>query len=134
LDGIKNCGLRVVALACIASYANAAPCDRMKVALAPKQNAELSAAVAAQLGAPSAKILRTYHLGNWYLYDLNTPRADGNLVLFRGDPSTHRYVTVWSGAGGRTSPSELRNWVRSNAPGIPEALAKCFAYTGAAQR
>jgi hypothetical protein len=133
LDGIKN-GLGVVVLACICSHAIASPCDRMKVALAPKQNTELSAAVAGQLGAPSAKILHTYRLGNWYMYNVNTPLADGNLVFFRGDPATHRYVTVWSGAGGRTPQSELRVWARANAPGIPEALAKCFAFTAAGQR
>lgn len=121
-------------LTCIASYAAAAPCDRMKVALAPKQNADLSAAVAGQLGSPSAKILHTYRLGNWTLYNVTTPLADGNLVFFRGDPSTHRYVTVWSGAGGRMPQSELRNWARANAPGIPEALAKCFAFSAAGQR
>jgi hypothetical protein len=134
LDGIKNFGLSVVVLACLSSYANASPCDRMKLALAPKQNAELSAAVAGQLGAPSAKILHTFRLGNWYMYNVNTPLADGNLVFFRGDPATHRYVTVWSGAGGRTPQSELRSWARANAPGIPEALAKCFAFTAAGQR
>jgi hypothetical protein len=134
LDGIKNIAVSLVMLTCMACYANASPCDRMKVALAPKQNAELSAAIAGQMGSPSAKILHTYRLGNWYMYNVTTPLADGNLVFFRGDPATHRYVTVWSGAGTRTPQSELRSWARSNAPGIPEALAKCFAFTATGQR
>jgi hypothetical protein len=86
------------------------------------------------MNAPSAKIVRGYHLGNWYLFNVDTPIASDNLALYRGDPATHRYVAVWNGAGGRTTQAELRTWARSNAPGIPEALAKCFAFIGAAQR
>jgi hypothetical protein len=118
-------------LAC--AYANATPCDRIKVALPPGQISGYSSSIASQLNAPSAKIVHSYHLGNWYLFDVNTPIASDNLTLYRGDPATHRYIAVWNG-GGRITQAELRTWARSNAPGIPEALAKCFAFIGAAQR
>jgi hypothetical protein len=136
---ITNLGLKsvhalwVVVLACAASYANASPCDRMKLGLSSKQTANLSTAVAGQLNSPSARIAHSYRLGNWYLFYVNTPLANDNFVFYRGDPATHRYVALWSG-GGRSPQSELRTWARANAPGIPEALAKCFASTAAGQR
>jgi hypothetical protein len=126
--------MSAAALSLAAACANATPCDRLKVALPPSQSANFSSSIASQMNAPSAKIVRGYHLGNWYLFNVDTPIASDNLALYRGDPATHRYVAVWNGAGGRTTQAELRTWARSNAPGIPEALAKCFAFIGAAQR
>jgi hypothetical protein len=127
-------GLFIAAFSLAASCANASPCDRMKVTLPTGQNSSFSSSIASQMNAPSAKIVHSYHLGNWYLFNVNTPIASDNLTLYRGDPATHRYVAVWNGTGGRTSQTELRAWARSNAPGIPEALGKCFAFIGAAQR
>jgi hypothetical protein len=126
--------LFIVAFSLAAACANASPCDRMKVALSPAQSSSFSSSIARQMNAPSAKIVHSYHLGNWYLFNVNTPIASDNLTLYRGDPATHRYIAEWNGTGGRTSQTELRTWARSNAPGIPEALAKCFAFIGAAQR
>ena len=127
-------GLIISASLLAAANANASPCDRIKVTLSPSQNSSFSSSIASQMNAPSAKIVHSYHLGNWYLFDVNTPIASDNLTLYRGDPATHRYVAVWNDAGGRNTQAELRTWARSNAPGIPEALAKCFAFIGAAQK
>jgi hypothetical protein len=116
------------------SCANASPCDRLAKPLTPAQRATLSAAVAGQLQAPSAKIRRAYRLGNWHLLYVDTPGADEAFLFYRGDPLNRQYLVLWSGEGEKTRSSELRSWARLNAPGIPENLAKCFAWAADSKR
>ena len=117
-----------------ASCAIASPCDRVAKTLTLAQRAGLSAAVAGQLQATSAKNLRIYQLGNWRLVYVDAPGADEAILFFRGDPLNRQYVALWSGEGAKTKQSELRSWARMNAPGIPETLAKCFAWTADSRR
>jgi hypothetical protein len=109
------------------SCADASPCDRVLLRLTATQKSNLSATVATQLETASAKILRSYRLGNWYLFYLETQAADRDFVFFRGEPSSHQYVALWSSGAGNTQQPELRTWARLHAPGIPETLASCFA-------
>jgi hypothetical protein len=115
------------ALMLLVACAHASPCDRANRTLTSAQRADFAVAVADQLETSSAKILRSYRIGNWYLLYVDTRVADEAFVFFRGDPPTHRYVALWNGAGARTGQDELRIWARTNAPGVPETLAKCFA-------
>lgn len=119
------------ALLIAASCVNASPCDRLAKPLPPSQRAALSAAVAGELQAASAKILRAYRVGNWHMYYVDAPGADGTILFYRGDPLTRQYLALWNGEGATTRQSDLRSWARLNAPGIPESLAKCFAWTAA---
>ena len=80
----------------------------------------------------TGKVLHAYRLGNWYLFNVDTRVADEAYVFFRGDPLTRHYAALWEGGSG--SQPELRTWARQNAPGIPEALAKCFAFGAASHR
>ena len=124
------CGSLLIAVSC----ANASPCDRVSQPLTSAQRSNLSAAVAGQLQTVTAKILHAYRLGNWYLLYADTPDADEAFVFYRGDPLSHQYVALWSGAGAKTGQSELRSWARLNAPGVPETIAKCFAWSAVAGR
>jgi hypothetical protein len=119
------------ALLITGSCAMGSPCDKVAFSLTSTQKTDFSKAVAAQLQSESVKILHSYRLGNWYLFYVNTRAADEDFVFYRGDPPNHQYTALWSGAGAGTEQSELRNWARMNAPGIPESLAKCFAFSAA---
>lgn len=37
-------------------------------------------------------------------------------------------VTLWSGAATIFETSEVEQWVKENAPGIPARVASCFAW------
>jgi hypothetical protein len=124
----------LAALLIAGSRANASPCDRVAKPLTPSQRSALSAAIAGQLQTPSAKIRRAYRLGNWHLLYVDTPGADETFLFFRGDPLNRQYLAQWSGEGGKTRQSDLRSWARLNAPGIPETLAKCFAWAAESKR
>jgi hypothetical protein len=94
----------------------------------------MAAAVAGQLQAASAKIIHAYRVGNWYLLYVDTPGANQTFLFYRGDPTTRQYVASWSRTGAKAEQSELRNWARLNAPGVPESLGRCFASSGASGR
>jgi hypothetical protein len=123
-------GTLLIAVSC----ANATPCDKVAKSLSSAQRATISAAVADQLQAASAKILHAYQLGNWYLLTVDTPGANEVFLFYRGDPPSRQYVALWSRAGGKAEQSELRSWARLNAPGVPETLAKCFAWSATSGR
>lgn len=113
------------------SSANASPCDRVATMLTPARRANLSTAVAGQLQTESAKVLRAYGLGNWHLLYVDTRGGDDAFLIYRGDPVTQQYIAMWSSDGAKSGQSELKGWARMNARGIPETLAKCFAWSAA---
>ena len=113
------------------SSANASPCDRVAKMLTPARRANLSTAVAGQLQTASAKVLRAYGLGNWHLLYVDTRGGDDAFLIYRGDPLTQQYIAMWSSDGAKSGQAELKVWARMNARGIPETLAKCFAWSAA---
>ena len=127
-------GALLGALLLAACGADASPCDRVAKALTPARRANLSTAVAGQLQTASAKVLRAYGLGNWYLLSVDAQGGGDAFLIYRGDPLTQQYIASWSNEGGKSGQSELRNWARMNARGIPETLAKCFAWSAASGR
>jgi hypothetical protein len=127
----------LVSMTCSAQtqmHAAASPCYKAKLALTPRQSVNFSTAAAGQLESASARILRSYRVGNWYLFYIDTQVADEAFVFYRGEPSSHRYIALWSGGAASSKQSELRTWARTNAPGIPETLARCFAFSAVERR
>jgi phosphate transport system substrate-binding protein len=122
------------ALLIAACSANASSCDSVARTLSSTQKAALAATVAEQLQTASAKILHAYHVGNWSLYSVDTPGTGESFLFYRGDPSSKQYVALWTRSGTKATQSELRTWARMNVPGVPESLAKCFAWSGSAGR
>ena len=120
------------ALSIAGSCAIGSPCDKVAFSPSSTQKADFSTAVATQLQSESVKILHSYRLGNWYLFYVHTRIGDEDFVFYRGDPPNHQYTALWSGTAANNEQSELRNWARMNAPGLPESLAKCFAFSAAA--
>lgn len=123
-------GTLLVAVSC----ADASPCDRVAKTLTPARRANLSMAVAGQLQSASAKVLRAYRLGNWHLLYVDAQGGEDAFLIYRGDPLTQQYIASWSSEGAKSGQSELRSWARMNARGIPETLAKCFAWSAASSR
>jgi hypothetical protein len=121
----------VIAAACTAlpelcsAAVGAAPCAQ--VARALPSDPRVAASLADQLKAPSARVLQSFAYGSWRILYVETPTADEAYVFFSSDPRTQHYVTLWSGAAQKGETAEIRMWALANAPGIPPALAACFA-------
>jgi hypothetical protein len=111
------------------THTSTSPCYKTRLVLTPRQSANFSTAAASQLESASARILRSYRVGNWYLFYIDTQVAAGAFVFYRGEPSLHRYIALWSDTAASRKQSELRTWARANAPGLPETLARCFAFS-----
>lgn len=116
------------------TVAEAGPCDRADQHLTAAQTAGFSRAVGAQLEVASAQILHSYRLGNWYLLYADPRVTDDTFLFYRGDPESHRYLAAWSGRATHAEQARLRDWARDHARGVPETLAKCFAYVAVTRR
>jgi hypothetical protein len=107
--------------------AAAGPCDREKTTLTDDRKAILAAVVDSQLHVSKAKIVGSFRRSGWYVIHAETPESDPPFLFFHGDPTNHRYVALWSGAGMVGEKSQIVQWVVQHAPGIPKKLVSCFA-------
>ena len=88
----------------------------------------LGPVVATQLDARQAEISQSFLLGNWSILYVATGEADDAYVFYSGDPMRNKYVTLWGGVALENEERDIRAWTLKNAPGIPRALANCFAW------
>jgi len=116
------------ALAMLAPAAFATPCDGIDRGLTPERSAALAATISRQLNSDKTVVLQSYTSDSWSIIYVGPQAADRVFLFFSGDPLTHHYVTMWSGAARRTEEQSIHAWVMRNAPGIPVGLAKCFAW------
>ncbi len=130
MRGVVNVLLVLVANA--AAVASAAPCQGVDRTLTEARRAALSAVVARQLqGEPPARraeVLASFSVGSWSILQVDTPGADEAFLFYPSDPSSSRYLALWSGAARRDEQEAIETWARDSAPGIPPSLAECFAW------
>ncbi len=120
-------------LACLFAWAwssavQASPCDGVDRTLAASEVPGLSKSIATQLHVPEADVLQSFRDGRWQIVYVDTHRADEAFLFFAGAPSSHHYVTMWSGGASPNEERSIQAWAKSNAPGIPGRLAACFAW------
>ncbi len=108
--------------------AHGKPCDGIEQALPKTDKTELSAVVSTQLGASRVDILQSFRLGTWRIIYVDSHIADEAFLFFADNPRSSHYVTMWSGGAAPDEEASLRGWAVANAPGIPPALAGCFAW------
>ena len=72
--------------------------------------------------------MESFKFGSWQIINVNSPDSDAPYLFYSGDPLKTRYVTMWSGAARMDEEQEIKAWTLRNAPGIPSALASCFAW------
>jgi hypothetical protein len=117
-----------IALVFLASHVRALPCDTATTTLTEKQATYLGVMLESQLKAKYVTVLSSHRVGDWYLLYVDTLVADPAYLFYSADTLDHRYVAMWSGGAKETEQPELVAWALKNAPGIPEALAKCFGF------
>lgn len=118
----------LIVLSLATAFANGSPCDGVKRAVADERKATLASRIAGQLSVSSVDVLQSFQSGSWSIIYVDTHQADEVFLFYSGDPLTGRYITMWSGAATSDEEQQIRDWTLKNAPGIPENLARCFAW------
>ena len=106
----------------------ATPCKSIDRTLSIEARKAVAVYVSRDLNVQSAEILQLFRFHDWRIYYVDTFKADEAFLFYRGDPSTSRYIALWSGSATIYEKLSIEAWERSNVPGIPETLARCFAW------
>lgn len=86
----------------------------------------LSATPSRQAGMPVVPI-RVFSQGGWSIYEV-THEGEPGYLFFRGQPRPFPKTYLWGGSALPNEYDDILAGVRSNAKGIPSALAVCFAH------
>lgn len=104
------------------------PCIGMERKLVSERKTAVALAIAKQLKVPSVEVLNSFGVGNWLGVYVDTHQSDEVFLFFAADPVAASYASLWSGAARRDETPALKAWAEKENPGIPPALAMCFAW------
>lgn len=110
------------------------PCDGIKQQMSAERQKYLQTSVAKQLNASTVDLLAVFVLSGWSVLYVDTHKSDEVFLFYPGDPANTSFLTMWSGAAMRDEAPAIETWALKNAPGIPKALAGCFAWYATAGR
>jgi hypothetical protein len=114
--------------ACHAAGAWAAPCDSVDRTLSGVPSTALAPALRRQLRARSVDVLQSYSVGSWSILYVDTHESEHIYLFFSSNPLRSRFITLWRGPASPSEEQEILDWALKNAPGIPDPLARCFAW------
>ncbi|WP_199100527.1 hypothetical protein [Dyella sp. ASV21] len=112
----------------LALSAHASPCTGVDRTLSDARRAALAPAIAHQLTLPFVDVLQSFRLKGWSIVYVDTHVSDERFLFYSADPLTGHAVTEWGGAATRDEGDDIQRWLLKNAPSIPPALARCFAW------
>lgn len=118
----------LVGMLSISTVAQAAPCDSVSHKSAKGPETALSRSVAGQMHFSKVDLLESFSEGSWQILYVAPHAADEAFLFHSGDPEKSHYVTLWGGGAGPSEEASIRTWATTNAPGIPDGLATCFAW------
>jgi len=120
--------------------ADASPCAGVGHTLSERQKAQFSVAIGQHLtrklgktlekiiSLTSKDILQEYHVGSWYIFYVDDHYTDEPYLFYNlASTRSATYITAWAGGAATSEEPAILSWVRANAPGIPDQLARCFA-------
>lgn len=111
------------------SWVNATPCTGVDRGLTAKQQAQLEAAVAKQQKLKKVSVFESFKSDGWYIVFSDASVGDSPYFFYSKNPMKGaKPLTAWSGSATIFETSEVAEWVKQNASGIPERLANCFAW------
>lgn len=110
-------------------WVNASPCEGVDRQLVSGQQAQLETAIAKQQNLEKVRVFASFKSGNWFVVSSDASVGDSPYFIYAGNPANGaKPVAAWSGAATIFETSEVAEWVKQNAPGIPVQLANCFAW------
>lgn len=111
------------------SWVNAMPCNGVDRQLTAQRKAQLEAAIAKEQKRQSVRVFESLSHGGWVILFTNASDGDEPYLFYSKDPlKGSPPITMWSGAATIFETSEIAQWVKEKAPGIPTPLANCFAW------
>jgi hypothetical protein len=112
----------------ISSLAYGEPCEKIDFNLSKENIAKLIPIIAKQLHVKNIDILKSFNMGNWHIFYVDTHESDEVFLFYSNDPLSSQYITLWSGAATSDEEQKIKDWVIKNVPGIPNQLANCFSW------
>jgi hypothetical protein len=110
-------------------WVNATPCEGVNRQLTARQQAQLEAAIAKQQKVKKVSVFASFTSGGWFVVFSDASVGDSPYFFYSSNPTKGaKPLAAWSGAATIFETSEVAEWVKQNAPGIPERLANCFAW------
>jgi hypothetical protein len=110
------------------------PCDGIKQQMSVEWQKPLQTSVARQLNASTVDLLAAFKSGGWSVLYVDTHQSDEVFLFYSADPANTSFLNMWSGAAVQNEAPAIEAWTLKNVPGIPKALADCFAWYATAGR
>lgn len=110
-------------------WVNATPCAGVDRGLTAKQQAQLEVALAKQQKLTKVSVFASFKRDGWFIVFSDASVGDSSYFFYSKNPiKGAKPLAAWSGAATIFETSEVAEWVKLNASGIPERLANCFAW------
>lgn len=106
----------------------ASSCENIDTKMTEKVKKDYATAIAKQLKVKSVEVLKIFRKENWRIIYISTDGSDDPFVFYSDDPTTTKYITLWSGAAKKEEENDIKKWAYKNVPGIPSELADCFSW------
>ncbi|GAB2882555.1 hypothetical protein GCM10027046_08460 [Uliginosibacterium flavum] len=75
------------------------------------------------------RVLSSLRMRGWFVLYVDTGKTDDVALFYAGDPARGgRYAGFWGGSAPTDEGPQLRRELLRDIPGIPPALAGCFAW------
>jgi hypothetical protein len=110
-------------------WVNATPCTGVDRRLTARQQAQLETAIEKQQKLEKITVFALFRSDGWSVVFSNASVGDSPYFFYSKNPiKDAQPLAIWSGAATIFETSEVAEWAKKNAPGIPEQLANCFAW------
>ena len=111
------------------SWVHSEPCDGVDRRLTERTKVKLQSALAKEQRLPSVRVSESFRSDGWVILYTDAGEGDESYLFYFADPATGSDpVAAWSGAATIFETTEMIQWVKDNAKGIPRRLAECFSW------
>lgn len=132
MDNIVKINLRmffsVIFILSFPCFSTSLPCDKMAQDLTFFRMDYLQNNISRQLNVANANVLSVFKDQAWSVVYVETDVADNAFLFYSGNIYSDDFVTLWSGAAEISDEKNIAKWAEDNVKGIPDELARCFAW------
>lgn len=104
------------------------PCGGVDRNLTEEQKIKLAPIIASEEKVHKVDVLKLFRYEKWQIIYIENYVSDEPYLFYSDDPMTSKPVAAWSGAATIYEENAIKEWTLKNVPGIPNKLARCFAW------